>query len=398
MEWPRRLYALDLTRAIAAISVALVHWQHMARTDVAGGLAYQPTMQPFYAWLLPVYESLDARVHYFFALSGFVFFWVYRDRIRSRAVGAWQFARGRLARLYPLHLLTLILVAVLQSAYSSLNAGGFVYQHQDGYHFALKVFLAPSWGLEEGWSYNAPVWSVSVEMLLYAAFFVLALLRRWGLWSMAAVAAGLGVVDHLTEYRAWMGLAMFFCGGAVFFAARHLSAMPWRTQALLIAATGLGWVCVVVHYYVHPLYFPVPDALLRNYMLFPATIASLALLEIRRGPIGRRWQWLSDSSYGIYLLHFPLQVALALAVSYGILDRDFWRAPSSFLVFLVALVALSRWCYVRFERPAQRLIRDGNIIFCLQGPWLGSFRGKVVRGADGAAPQRAVGKPPAIGR
>lgn len=54
-----------------------------------------------------------------------------------------------------------------------INAIGsyFVYPNNDIKHFLLNLFFASSWSFESGHSFNGPIWSVSVEVLLHALFF-----------------------------------------------------------------------------------------------------------------------------------------------------------------------------------------------------------------------------------
>ena len=80
----------------------------------------------------------------------------------------------RLSRLNPLHLVNLVLVAGLQWQKMRSQGGYFVDHLNDAYHFALNLFFATAWGFEEGFSFNAPIWSVSIEVLLYGLFFCMA--------------------------------------------------------------------------------------------------------------------------------------------------------------------------------------------------------------------------------
>ena len=43
----------------------------------------------------------------------------------------------------------------------------------DLYHFFLQIFFISAWGFENGNSFNAPIWSVSVEIGIYILFFLL---------------------------------------------------------------------------------------------------------------------------------------------------------------------------------------------------------------------------------
>ena len=109
---PRHLYSLDVARGIAALSVVLWHWSHFRD---GGGLGVENASNegPLYGLFFLFYERGALAVDFFFSLSGFVFFWLYRDRLLRGEVGGWDFFLLRFSRLYPLHLLTLLVTAGL---------------------------------------------------------------------------------------------------------------------------------------------------------------------------------------------------------------------------------------------------------------------------------------------
>ena len=171
ISWPKRLYALDVSRGIAALAVVLWHWQHFAFEGYALPQNFDKAIQPFYPFAKIFYEKGFMGVDYFFLLSGFIFFWIYKEAIGKRKTNFKEFWVHRFSRLYPLHLVTLCLVALLQAVYVARNIKPFVFQYNDAYHFLLNLSFTSGWGFQKGWSFNAPVWSVSIEILLYFLFF-----------------------------------------------------------------------------------------------------------------------------------------------------------------------------------------------------------------------------------
>ena len=125
-----KLLGLELLRFVAAFAVLIWHYQHFAYVaDKAVDLAR--TSLPLYGLLQPFYEAGEHGVWLFWCISGYIFFWKYRDAIHDRSTGGWTFFVLRLSRLYPLHLVTLLLVAILQPIYFGLNGYFFVYQDND---------------------------------------------------------------------------------------------------------------------------------------------------------------------------------------------------------------------------------------------------------------------------
>jgi peptidoglycan/LPS O-acetylase OafA/YrhL len=147
----------------------------------------------------------------------------------------------RFSRIYPLHLATFVVVAVLQKIYSAYTGNAFVYPFNDAYHALLNVLLAPAWGFEDGWSFNGPVWSVSVEVLLYGAFFLL-----WR-YAPAPLVISVGLVVSAAwifpaHYKIALGVIGFFGGGLAYFGVAALLrrfAERWVGVSLtLVCATG----------------------------------------------------------------------------------------------------------------------------------------------------------------
>jgi peptidoglycan/LPS O-acetylase OafA/YrhL len=370
--WPKRLYALDISRMVAALGVVVWHWQHFAFVGTAGPGDWDRTGQPFYAGLKLFYLKGYFGVSYFLVLSGFVFFWLYNDPIRERTIGFLKFTFNRLSKLYPLYFLTLVAVALMQFLYLSRESHFFVYPNNGWTHFVTNLFLVQHWGLQSGFSCNGPAWFVSITMLLYLVFFLFAFTRlgRPSLCFLTSVAAA--VATYYVPWRfydACLGIAAFFLGGFVFQVVRALSRgssrLKWA-KWVVFGLTACSWVLVWVNYNVVDIgrsvaavgrvgelsvkWFPI-------YMLFPLTVASMVLWELDRRPRLERWRWLGDMSYATYLLHFPLQLLWALAVSLGIVGAGSYWHWWSFLLFFVVLLALSYLTWAGFEKPVQAMVR-----------------------------------------
>lgn len=345
-----RLYTLDTLRGIAALSVVFWHWQHFfyAGDSPAG---FDPSRQPFFAALTPLYQYGGLAVQLFFSISGFVFFWLFSTAIASRQASLRRFAVDRFSRLYPLHLLTFLLVAGLQLVYAAYHSSAFVYQYNDGYHALLNLLLAPAWGLEKGWSYNAPIWSVSIEVLLYASFFVICLAGRWR-WLLAAAACGLGLLLYPGSYKIGSGLLCFYMGGLAY--ALLVQLRRWAGSGMaLVATTGLA---VAAWFYQVQVAASV-DIYLVMCLCFPASLAMLAAAGMHWPGMMRSAAWVGDISYASYLLHFPLQVVFALVLDGLGFAREVFYQPWVMLLFFAVLVHLSLACHRWFERPAQRYLR-----------------------------------------
>lgn len=157
-----RLLEIDALRGLTALAVAFVfHIHHLLgyyRTGPLDGL-------PLFSWL---HDYGFVLVDLFFVVSGFIFAHVYLPNGRLET-DARTFAAARFARLYPLHLVTLLAAATVLAVGPSATAEGCC---NDAYHFALNLAMLQETGLNEGMSFNTPSWSISVEVLCYVLFYL----------------------------------------------------------------------------------------------------------------------------------------------------------------------------------------------------------------------------------
>ena len=115
----------------------------------------------------------------FFVLSGFVL-------TRSYAATLWnqrntlRYALGRVARVYPVYLLSLAVVAPFILADQTPDKAGYVAAH---------LLLVQAWLGAIPVNWNTPAWSLSCEMFFYAVFPLAALFIRRANWRSIALAA-----------------------------------------------------------------------------------------------------------------------------------------------------------------------------------------------------------------
>ena len=377
-----RLHSLDSLRGLAALAVVFWHWQHFFALSGTFQRGWKFEMEPTYWLLKPLYLEGWAAVDLFFPLSGFVFYWLYGEAVRTRGIGPAQFARLRLSRLYPLHALMLLVAAALQFTFHARTGHWFIYTANDWQHFLASLVMAQQWlppTLAQ--SFDGPAWSVSVEVLLYGVFF-LVVRMGFGGWRSALVIALASVpLIFWNEFIA-RGLMGFFIGGAVY----HLGETLRRRADARRIAQGLGlltitlWAIVLYEIYAGPVHALIahvfgaalPDSpagiyvgwsfrLVFTFLVCPLTILALSLDERLLGGRYGGLSWLGDISYSTYLIHIPLQMTIALAgLSLGLKPEDFTSSALIPVAFLVVLIGLGWLSFRYFERPMQRRIRSAH--------------------------------------
>jgi len=365
---PARFHSLDALRGIAALSVVFWHWQHFFYSGIDPG-DFELARLPLSRLLHLLYTQGWQAVDLFFSLSGFIFYWLYSRRVAERRISPGQFALLRFSRLYPLHLATLLLVALGQYWMLRDRGSYFVYSVNDARSFVLNLLFASSWGIERDFSFNGPAWSVSVEVLLYALFFSYCRLLpiRISILALSSL-FGFFVIENFL-FEVGRGICSFFAGGCAFLAYQAIIASRRGgaiTKWIAGAAVGAWAVTFIVRHFAGlVLHF---NAGARGIMLgamamwpvmvlFPLTILALALAETRRGTLGKRISFLGDISYSSYLLHFPLQFLFFTVVTSLTTDRSIFYTPWFMLLFFAVLLSISFCSFHYFELPAQTLLR-----------------------------------------
>lgn len=376
MNIPNRIYSLDIMRGVAALCVVFWHWQHFHALSLDPHIMPAAELitrerQPFYGVLKILYNRGYMAVDLFFLNSGFIFFWLYEARIREKLVSVSQFSILRFTRLYPLHLFCLVLVAALQAIFIYREGSPFVYEGNTVFAFVKNLLFIQGQGQHA--SFNGPEWSLTIEIIMYALFAVLAiagLLR--GVWVSAFLLV-VGLLVARLDEGLGRGLAGFFCGGLVFKAFRWLlSSEKRRILTFCLACAALaGWLIVFLSVYTNTfsmiiaangrayakiVIFAFSQAVI--YILMPITILSCVLYEAMNGAGGmRRWSWVGDLSYSSYLIHFPLQIVAALLITYFYPGINIVESRFIIALYMLILVILSLLSHRMLEMPAQNWLR-----------------------------------------
>jgi peptidoglycan/LPS O-acetylase OafA/YrhL len=143
-------------------------------------------------------------VEFFFALSGFILVHVYGARTvefwRLRGGTYLAFLKARLARLYPIHVVTLVSMLLLMWMLNQLSYwGGYLSIYHQPWapintwpSFVANLALVQAWNVYPVLTWNGASWFVSVEFLLCLLFPIYLILSR-GRWWLGVALIGFGV-------------------------------------------------------------------------------------------------------------------------------------------------------------------------------------------------------------
>jgi peptidoglycan/LPS O-acetylase OafA/YrhL len=352
---PHALLGLELLRFACAISVLVWHYSHFYLIGEAH-VGFELTQQPLYFLLKPFYEAGLLGVQAFWSLSGFIFFWKYAQPVSRGQVSIRHFAVLRFSRLYPLHLLTLLIVAALAAWYRSRQGADYVFQFNDWSHFVLQLFMASEWAGRSEWSFNGPIWSISIEVLVYGLFYLLCRLglTRW--WQVLGLTGSTGVFYalKLTQHPIIM-CAFFFYLGALTYLVHEALLKRSRMVLQLVLVMGLlaagagGWLVAVgklrAIFYV---------ALLTPVLL----LTFLNCVKPRSARVISFVNTLGNTTYASYLLHFPIQLLVA-NLMWGRQGVQLpVQHPGFLLGYLLLTFGLAALVYRVYEMPCQTWLRQ----------------------------------------
>jgi peptidoglycan/LPS O-acetylase OafA/YrhL len=338
---------IEIGRFLCALAVIFWHYQQFFQPGLEGGGSDVPSdvvRYPFYSVFSFFYLNGHHAVVIFWMLSGFIFFWKYGESVHERKVSVYRFFILRLSRLYPLHLITLIIVAILQILYLSSHRDYFIYNHNDVPHFLMQLVFASNWFGSQPFTFNGSVWSVSVEVLAYAFFFLLVRFFSPGLVLCLVVAVVFKALDHFQPQSLFVCIEYFFVGGAVVRLIEKLSKTQsriafWLCAAGIVAigATRLGSGTVIIFAF--------------------CCLTAFALLNEAAGLRFERISKLGDLTYASYLIHFPIQLLAVLVLDWIGVSRNIFFSPFALIAFILATFGLSWVVFHGFEMPAQNRIR-----------------------------------------
>ncbi len=343
--------ALTGLRAVAAVWVVLFHY----RSDA---LALAPALRP----LRPVLDAGYLGVDVFFALSGFVLAYNYAEAMRRwDRTAARGFVRNRVARVWPVHAVTLhldLLQAALVGALG-VTAGG---HRRTPAAYLENLTMTHAWWNDRP-SFNAPAWSISAEWAAYLAapllFLLLARVRRPVTAALAATGA---YAAMLTVFALWalpngnvphagmLRLATEFSAGLLMWRV-YRSRPQWVGRLTLPLVVGLLAVMLLV-----------PGAS-HGYWLAPALGLLVLCTALDAGPLARllasrTFVFWGEASYSLYMTHMLLAPGLHTLLPVHLFQDAGWAQRTLVLGTYAALLALAAAAMHRWvEVPARRLLR-----------------------------------------
>lgn len=302
-------------------------------------------------------------VSFFYVLSGFVLAHAYQEKILNQKIGTLKFYVARVARIYPLHLLTLILAVPLMLtspwSESALLALPF--------NLTLTQSLIPSAGIF--FSYNSPSWSISNELIFYLFFPLLIQLKTKNLlWVSVFIVFAIIIywlfiikIDSKADLWYWsfyinpfFRLAEFMLGIITYRISigrfkQHGITRGYAT-ALEIVALFLLIVAVSNHY-------SVPGFLSKGLFYAPLFALIILVFSMQSGLISMLLKatpfvYLGEISFSVYMIH---QIIIRYIHEFSIFFFQLHPLPGLLILF-VFLLLLSAMTHHLLEIRMNKII------------------------------------------
>jgi len=352
------LGALTGLRAFAAAWVVLYHF----RADIK---LLMPRSEP--VW--PLMDSGYAGVDVFFVLSGFIITYTYLEQLKEPGRAATlRFLGFRLARIYPVHLFTLAVFAVIVTPGSITAAGpSDIWRNIASTDFVRQLVLIHGWGWDGNRAWNYPAWSISSEWMAYLAFPAVALMLG-RVRTLGAAGAGL-IAAHTFNIASFLVIAGIGMEGDIIgvrivgeFLAGCFLLLVWRrgwaadarwdriTPALAIASVA-GTVAANEIGSIAPV------------LAAPLYCGLIYGLALERDALSRwlslRWAvYAGEASYGLYMTHAVVQRFVWEYLPSGdYLGANIVVRGGVLLLYALLLAAAAVATYEAIEKPARVLVR-----------------------------------------
>lgn len=366
------LSSLTALRGVAALLVAVFHFEMAAARFVPAGQSM-------------FFEKCYIMVDLFFIMSGFIMLHVYSKDFQERIQGESlkKFMVARFARVYPLHLFSLLLLVVIVRWLTDWGNPPILLEQPSD--ILPNILLLHSFGVTKIYSWNIPSWSISAEFAAYLLFPFIALFINKKraisiilliLFVVAAYYAIMYVLPRKNpinpaipvphnlnttfDYGYIRGIAGFITGLLVYLA--------YGLQSVKKAFSGDAVSFVILLAIGASLHFALNDGL--TVFLFAMLVLSVAA---NKGMIAgfcntRVMQFLGDISYSIYLMQIFLQEPFShgyllpgtVGVGRGKQNIEFFSGLGYCLIYLILLVLISYMTYRWVERPARKFINHAG--------------------------------------
>lgn len=283
----------------------------------------------------------------FMCLSGVV---LWHRQSNSNSIR--DFITRRFFRLYPLHLLSLLIMLLISIRLQT------PYREADFFHVLLHITLLHGSGIEQFGTLNAPSWAVSTEfiaatVLVYTFVHKVSTLKRIALLLLMIISFQGGIIDS----RISLCCSALLAGTFVYDASTMMKVEERRTSYILTITASIMFLSIVTFRICRNRFdYDSKTALFisESYLIDLILISILFYLLLTKIFINRECftkvgRILGGGAYGIYLFHIPVLTTVQQSLKF---ENDSLREQITFLgVSCISLVTVVILMHNYVEKP-----------------------------------------------
>lgn len=346
----KKLYFIELLRFLSSLAVVITHYIHFYHPFNTNSdlkvykeyLIFENNYLPFYHLLENIYRFGYLGVFFFWQISGFVLAYTYFEKnIKFKT-----FIINRFSRLYPLHILTLLFVIISQFISIQINGeeqiiiNNFYNGNNNLTNFASQLFFLSGWFENTRFSYNFPVWSVSIEIIVYLLFFLTLIFFKNYKFINYLIIFLLFFLFSKTDLKIFfIDCARYFFSGVILYI---LCEKIKNLKIILLISIFLLLISLIGNF--------------KNQLFFSSAILLSVYFEnILKNDFVKNFSYLGNLTYSSYLIHIPIQI---LVITIFRSNNEIYTHGYFLLFYIILIYLLSHLCYFSIELPLKNFIRN----------------------------------------
>ena len=354
-----RLRPLDALRGFGALIIAFIlHWHDNMNHDFS-----------LFHWGI---EYGGMLVELFFILSGLTFTAFYMKRIANKEVTISEFMYSRFVRLYPLHIFTLSIITILLLLRGFVGIKPLVYGYNDIHEFILNILLIHADGIQTSANFNAPSWTICIEILMYIIFFIICSKVKSKhmyfiiCWIMILLGFSFERSSNsslfvLINNNIGRGMVAFFFGSILYFILKKLYIYRWEYRFKIISLVLIISILIGGYYTDnvftgHGSWYSILTSLI--FIVFPCIIYLCTENGYLRSILlWKPFQYLGRISFTIYMCHYFVQLVIDTIFRFLKININY-NSYFIWILYCISVLIFAALIHKYFEVPVTRFLKE----------------------------------------
>lgn len=340
--------SLQIGRGIAAIMVMLLHL----------GFAISSAKYFNIPWIGEIFLFGDSGVKFFFVLSGFIIYSAHKNDLSSPKKLP-EYLKKRIIRIYPTFQIIFLLVLFIAYFTTLRNT------LPSDYFILIKAFFLIPQDPNIIGGNGSPVidvaWTLKYEIIFYI-FFAFLILNR--LFSFILIFAYfLFYFNYANSYLYnifYSPYMILFLFGIIVSIVQDLEIIHYKIIKF-IGGLGLFMFIILIILDINQFVYSNNYEIILYGLSFSLIISYLVSIE-KKGFDFSKYTLLNligNASYSLYLLHYPLIIAMTkVVVSFGIVKFGTISAISSFILFFIISIFTAILWHLKIEKPIIKILQN----------------------------------------